>query len=404
MSGRTRDRTEAEPVPAFRDHAEQADARPGSRAGADRGGEAEDARYMSEALSLGERGRGSVSPNPLVGAVVIRDGNVVGRGWHARYGAAHAEVVALAEAGELARGATLYVTLEPCCVWGNTPPCTDAIVDADVREVVFALKDPNPDVCGRGLATLRRAGVAVRQGVLAEEAARANAGYLRSREVGLPSVLLKLALSLDGRVAPPPGGPRWTSSEASRALAHRMRGEADSVMVGVETVLSDDPLLTDRRPGAGAKQAARVILDTSLRTPLESRVVSTASEARTIIACGDRADEERESELRALGVDVWRFGATERGVDLDAVLRKLAAKGRLYVLAEGGPAVATELLREGLADRIAFFVCPVLYGASGGATLGQLPAELSTRRGLRAVRWREIGGDLLLEAEIDVGK
>jgi len=360
--------------------------------------EADDA-YMREALALAERGRGFTSPNPVVGAVVVRHGRIVGRGWHARYGAPHAETMALDEAGELARDATLYVTLEPCCFWGKTPPCTDAIARAGIREVVFAVEDPNPAVCGGGLAALRGDGIEVRTGVLAEEATAANVGYLRYRTIGLPSVLLKLALSLDGRVAPP-GGPRWTSSESSRRLVHRMRAVADCVMVGIDTVIADDPELTDRREERGDRQPWRLVLDTALRVPLESRMVSAAGETRTIVACGGDADADREEALKARGVSVWRFERTQYGVDLTSVVRRLAGEGCLYVLAEGGPRVASRLLTERLVDRVAFFICPVLYGSEGRDALGELPPVLSRRGVLTNVRWSETGGDILFEAEV----
>jgi len=359
-----------------------------------------DVAYMREALALAERGRGFTSPNPVVGAVVVRHGRIVGRGWHARYSAPHAETMALDEAGEIARGATLYVTLEPCCFWGKTPPCTDAIARAGIREVVFAVEDPNPEVCGGGMAALRGDGIEVRAGVLAEEATAANVGYLRYRTTGLPSILLKLALSLDGRVTPPPGGPRWTSSEPSRRLVHGMRAGADCVMVGIDTVIADDPELTDRRDERADRQPWRLVLDTALRIPLESRMVSAAGETRTIVACGGDADVDREEALKARGLSVWRFERTEHGVDLTSVVRRLADEGALYVLAEGGPKVASRLLTDGLVDRVAFFICPVLYGDGGRGALGKLPLVLSRRGVLRNARWSKSGGDMLFEAEL----
>ncbi|MFH1502968.1 MAG: bifunctional diaminohydroxyphosphoribosylaminopyrimidine deaminase/5-amino-6-(5-phosphoribosylamino)uracil reductase RibD [Candidatus Eisenbacteria bacterium] len=359
-----------------------------------------DLRHMSEALALAERGRGFVSPNPVVGAVLIHDGDVVGRGWHARYGEAHAEAGALAEAGEAARGATLYVTLEPCCVWGNTPPCTDAIIRAGVREVVAAIEDPNPAVAGRGIAALRAAGLSVRMGALASEAAKANRGYVRYRTTGLPSVTLKLALSLDGRVAAPRGGPRWTSSPSARTAVHAMRAAADCVLTGVGTVLADDPLLTDRREGEGSRQPARLVFDSLLRTPEDGALAATARDVETVVACSARASADREAALSERGVRVWRFEPSRDGIDPDAVLRKLALAGKLDVLAECGPTLATALLRSGLCDRAAFFVSPVLYGASGGEGLGELPSGFWTREAFASPTWTVVGGDVLFEAEL----
>lgn len=359
-----------------------------------------DRRHMAEALALAERGRGFVSPNPVVGSVVVRDGEVVGRGWHERHGGPHAEVMALEEAGGQARGATLYVTLEPCCVWGKTPPCSEAIIEAGVDEVIAAIEDPNPDVAGSGLAALRAAGIVVRAGLLAEEASAANAGYLRFRKDGLPSVLLKLALSLDGRVAAPPRGPRWTSSEESREVVHAMRGDADCVLVGIGTVLEDDPLLTDRRAGARPRQPARLVLDTSLRTPLDSALVTSAADAKTAIACGLEADEDKERKLVDRGVDVWRFRTTADGLDVTSVLRRAADEGRLSILSEAGPRVATSLLRAGLVDRVAYFLSPVIYGNAGLEALGRLPAFFAERDVFTSARWTIVGGDALFEAKL----
>jgi diaminohydroxyphosphoribosylaminopyrimidine deaminase/5-amino-6-(5-phosphoribosylamino)uracil reductase len=357
--------------------------------------------HMSEALELAERGRGLVSPNPVVGAVVVRDGTVVGRGWHAQYGGPHAETGALAQAGELARGATIYVTLEPCCVWGNTPPCTKAIVEAGIREVVSAIEDPNPDVAGGGLAALSKAGLSVRTGALAREAERANAAYLRYRRTGLPFLNLKLALSLDGRVAAPPGGPRWTSSAGSRELVHGMRAAADCVVTGVGTVLADDPLLTDRRDEASKRQPTRLVFDSLLRTPLDCGLADSAAEIETIVACSAAAEPGRERALEARGIAVWRFEAAQAHVDPDAVLRRLAAHGKLDVLAECGPRLATSLLNARLVGRVAFFVSPVLYGASGLASLGELGNQVWERDAFSSPRWTEVGGDVLFEACVE---
>ncbi len=363
--------------------------------------ETNDRALMEEALSLAGRGTGLVSPNPVVGALVVRDGLVVGRGWHERYGSRHAEVAALEEAGDLARGATVYVTLEPCCVWGNTPPCTDALIRAGVREVVVAMEDPNPAVSGRGLEALRAAGILVRSGVLADEAARANAGYVRFRETGLPSVLLKLALSLDGRVAAPEGGPRWTSSMDSREVVHEMRSEADCVMVGVGTVLADDPLLTDRREGAGPRQPARLVLDTHLRTPPESAIVASADVYETIVACGRHADPGRRRALEERGVAVWEFDTGDDSrVDAGAALGRLASSGKLNILAEGGPIVAATLLNEGLADRVVFFMSPVLYGSAGVSGLREVDPVFWKRGWFARAMWASVGDDMVFRADV----
>ena len=372
-----------------------------------------DSSFMRRAFELAERGRGATSPNPVVGAVIVRDGEVVGSGYHERYGSAHAEVNALAEAGSYASGATLYVTLEPCSISGNTPPCTDAIVAAGIARTVVPVEDPNPRVSGRGVSILREAGIEVDLGLMREEARRLNAPYFKYRSTGLPFTTLKLALSLDGRIAPPPGGPRWTSSEQSRELVHAMRANVDCVMVGIGTVLADDPLLTDRRPktGAqaphdtssegGARQPVRLVLDTDLRIPLDSAIVSSARDVRSIVACSESADPSRRALLESAGVTVWCVGATDGTLDLPAVLKRAANEGHISVLSEGGAAVASSLLSGGLVDRVAFFVTPRLYGAAGVPALGVLDGSWwSERNRLTQVSWTEIGGDCLCEAEV----
>ena len=372
-----------------------------------------DSSFMGRAFELAERGRGATSPNPVVGAVIVRDGEIVGSGYHERYGSAHAEVNALAEAGRHASGATLYVTLEPCSISGNTPPCTDAIVAAGIARTVVPVEDPNPRVSGRGVSILRAAGVEVDLGLMRDEAQSLNAPYFKYRSTGLPFTTLKLALSLDGRIAPPPGGPRWTSSEASRKLVHTMRAKADCVMVGIGTILTDDPLLTVRRPvtgdlaahgtprEGGTRQPARLILDTHLRSPLDSAVVSGARDVRTIVACRESADPARHALLEGAGVTVWCAGAPDGTLDLASVLRRAADEGLISVLSEGGAAVATSLLESGLVDRVAFFMTPRLYGAAGVPSLGVLDDRWwSGRSRLANGRWTEIGGDCLFEADV----
>jgi diaminohydroxyphosphoribosylaminopyrimidine deaminase/5-amino-6-(5-phosphoribosylamino)uracil reductase len=355
--------------------------------------------FMARALELAELGRGRTSPNPVVGAVIVKDGRIVGEGYHERCGEAHAEVNALRQAGDLASGAAMFVTLEPCCVWGKTPPCTDAIVAAGVARVVVAHRDPNPDVSGRGIAELARRGVSVEEGLLSHEAAAANEPYLKFRATGLPLVTLKLATSLDGRVTAP-GGARWITCEQSRAMVHAMRGASDCVAVGVGTVLADDPLLTDRRPRA-ARQPARLVTDSGLRTPPSSRLAASARAARTIVACSDAAPAAGRRGLEELGVEVWAFGRGDGGIDLAALLRRVAAEGMTAVLCEGGPTLASALVRGGLVDRVAFFVAPSLAGGGEAAALGDLGRDW-TDGALRLgdARWSTVGSDALLEARV----
>jgi diaminohydroxyphosphoribosylaminopyrimidine deaminase/5-amino-6-(5-phosphoribosylamino)uracil reductase len=360
-----------------------------------------DRRYMEMALELAARGRGRTSPNPVVGAVLVKDGEVVGAGYHERYGSAHAEVNAIRQAGRLAEGATLYVTLEPCCVSGNTPPCTDAIIASRIGRVVVPVNDPNPDVDGRGVRRLREAGVDVETYLMKLEATRLNAPYFKHRATGLPLVTLKLAVSLDGRIAPPAGGPRWTSSPESREAVHAMRAETDCVMVGAGTVVADDPLLTDRRPGGGSRQPARLILDGRLSLPLESALVASARETRTVVACSARADRETMSALEKAGVEVWTFEAPEGLLKAREVLARAGSEGILSLLCEGGRLTATSLLNAGLVDRLAVFVAPRLHGSGGLGALDILGREWwGTAGRFASASWTPVGDDVLFEADV----
>ncbi|HEY0291849.1 MAG TPA: bifunctional diaminohydroxyphosphoribosylaminopyrimidine deaminase/5-amino-6-(5-phosphoribosylamino)uracil reductase RibD, partial [Hansschlegelia sp.] len=272
----------------------------------------EDDRWMAVALALARRGLGRTAPNPAVGAVIVAPGpdggRVVGRGWTAPGGRPHAETAALIRAGDAARGATLYVTLEPCSHYGRTPPCADAVARAGVTRVVVAVADPDPRVNGQGLARLREAGVTVDLLPESAEARRLNAGHVTRVTRGRPRVALKLAVSADGKVAPPGGGPAAISGERSRARVHLMRAEADAIMIGVGTALADDPALTCRLPGMADRSPIRVLLDASLRAPVESRLVATAREVPTWIFCAIGADELRERALREAGAEVMRIG------------------------------------------------------------------------------------------------
>jgi len=356
---------------------------------------------MEKALELAAVARGRTSPNPMVGAVVVRDGEIVGSGFHRRFGGPHAEVGALAEAGPRAAGATVYVTLEPCCVWGKTPPCTEALIHAGVARVVVAIEDPNPEIAGRGIGQLRGAGIEVALGVGRRNAERLNAAYLKFRRTGLPRVLLKLALSLDGRITGPPGAPRWVTSEASRDRVHRMRAQCDCVMIGIGTLLADDPLLTDRRSPAAERQPARLVLDSDLRTPPGSAIARTAREIRTFIACAEEADRRREEALSGEGAVVWRFTSGEGGLAVADVLGRAAAEGMIDVLCEGGAGVATSLLSAGLVDDIALFYAPRIFGVEGVAAFGMVPGSCYAGEPLLTeVRLTPCGDDWLLEGRV----
>jgi len=340
---------------------------------------------MRRALRLAERGRGRVNPNPMVGAVIVRGGRVVGEGWHRVLGEAHAEVVALRRAGARARAATMYVTLEPCAHTGRTPPCVDAILAAGIRRCVVAVRDPHRIVNGRGLRRLRQAGLSVEVGVLENEVRAQLAGYLSTHERGRPRVTLKLAVSLDGRIAPPGGfarrgADRWLTGRVARRAGHRLRALADAVVVGAGTARADDPRLTARGVGA-RRQPLRVVCDTRLALPLTLRLFRDGR--GTVVACGTKAPAVRERALARRGVAVWRVTATRRGVSPRGVLMRLRHAGCHDVLLEGGAALAASWLEAGLVDRIALFTAPRVLGDGGlawparaaGAWRGRVTAQ-----------------------------
>lgn len=364
------------------------------------GGRTADEAFMDEALDLAARARGRTSPNPLVGAVVVKDGRVVGRGYHHRAGTPHAEVHALREAGDAARGATLYVTLEPCAHHGRTPPCVDAVEAAGVARVVAAMADPNPLVSGRGFAHLRRAGVLVEVGVREEQARRLNESFAKFIRTGFPFVVLKSALSLDGKIAAAGGDSRWVTGEEARRHAHQLRNSLDAVMVGVGTVLADDPQLTCRLPGG--RDPIRVVVDSLARTPPAARVnaVRRQSPAPTIVAMTPAAPEEQRRALEAAGAEVLVIDGPGPRVDLRLLLAELGRRGITSVLLEGGATLAGSAHQAGLVDKYVFYYAPKLVGGVGapGPLGGDGVQRMAEARPLRITAVERLGEDLLVEA------
>lgn len=360
-----------------------------------------DASFMRRALELAERGRGLTSPNPMVGAVVVRDGEIVGEGFHARAGAPHAEVEALRAAGARARNATLYVTLEPCNHHGRTAPCAPVVQAAGVTRVVAALADPNPFVAGGGADALRAAGISVETGLLAEEAAAQNRVFVTAMRERRPHVTLKAGMTADGKIADVHGTARWITGEAARQEAHRQRSEADAIVVGVTTVLRDDPALTVRLETAWPREPYRVVLDTTARTPPRARLISGANAARALIAVGDAAPARRVAELEAAGAVVLRSPTRDGRVAVDAVLAALFAREVRGVLLEGGGEIHAAFLEAGLVDRVALFVAPVLLGGrEAPSVVGGAGRELKSAVRLGPMSVRAVGLDLLLEADV----
>ncbi len=324
-----------------------------------------DIEHMRAALGLARRGLGSCWPNPSVGCVVVKDGRVVGRSVTAPGGRPHAEPLALAMAGEAARGATVYVTLEPCCHHGRTPPCTDALIGAGVARVVIATRDSDPRVNGAGISRLRDAGIIVDEGLLAPEAEEVGAGFFTRVGHGRPLVTLKLASTLDGRIATRSGESQWITGEAARRMAHALRGRNDAVMVGVGTVLADNPELTCRLAGFKDVPMVRVVADSHLRTSLMSRLVSTAKSSPTWIVTRDGSDPLRRAAMVGAGVELIDVPRGEVGVDLPKTLEALGARGITRLLVEGGASLAAALLRADLVDRIVWFHAPSVMGGDG---------------------------------------
>lgn len=323
----------------------------------------EDIAHMRSALALARRGLGNVWPNPSVGCVMVKDGRVVGRAVTAPGGRPHAEPLALAAAGGAARGATAYVTLEPCCHWGRTPPCTDALIGAGVARVVIASRDPDPRVNGEGIARLRAAGIAVDEGVLQAEANDVVAGFRSKQMRGRPLITLKLASTLDGRIATRTGESRWITGEPARRAAHALRGRNDAVMVGVGTVLADDPELTCRVPGFRFTPIVRVVADSHLRTPLTATLAATARKSPTWMLIREGTDRERRRAFSELGATLIEVAGAETGVDPVAAVAALGKAGLTRVLVEGGAELAASLLRADLVDRIAWFHAPAVMGS-----------------------------------------
>jgi diaminohydroxyphosphoribosylaminopyrimidine deaminase/5-amino-6-(5-phosphoribosylamino)uracil reductase len=320
-----------------------------------------DLPWMKRALALAEQGRGHVEPNPLVGAVLVRDSRNIGEGWHQRFGRAHAGINALAQAGEAARGATLYVTLEPCCHHGKTPPCTQALIRAGIRRVVAAMPDPFPEVAGKGAAELSAAGIAVELGVCEREARRLNAPYLKLLG-GRPYVHAKWAMTLDGKIATRTGDSKWISGPAARRRVHELRGRMDAIVIGIGTALADNPLLTARPPGP--RTPCRIVLDSHARLPVGSYLASTAKETPTLIAAAAPLAAERAQPLQAAGCELLPLPARDNRPDIAALLDELGRRRWTNILVEGGSAVLGSFLDAGAIDEAHVFIAPRLLGGT----------------------------------------
>jgi diaminohydroxyphosphoribosylaminopyrimidine deaminase / 5-amino-6-(5-phosphoribosylamino)uracil reductase len=352
-------------------------------------------KMMRAALAEARRGLGKTAPNPVVGCLIVRDGAVVGRGWHKKAGTPHAEVHALHQAGELAAGADVYVTLEPCAHFGKTPPCARALVAAGVARVFVAMVDPNPLVAGKGIAILREAGIEVQVGLLEAAAREINLPFIKWMETKRPYVILKSALTMDGKSATAGGDSRWITGDRSRREVHRLRGVVDAIMVGVGTVVKDDPLLTCRVPGG--KDPIRIVVDSTLRMPRHAAVFNPHSKARTIVATCSR-DATQLAAVVSHGGEILACDELEGRVDLDHLFSQLGELGIQSILLEGGSHLAGAALRAGLIDRCLIFLAPKLVGGVGmGLFAGQGVAMMGDALRLEDMTVKRIGADLLVQ-------
>ncbi len=371
-----------------------------------------DRDYMRLALRLARRGLGATSPNPMVGAVLVKGGKILGRGWHRRAGQPHAEIEAMQDAarrGHNPRGSTIYVTLEPCCTHGRTPPCTEALIRAGIKRAVIGATDPNPDHCGKGFAILKQAGIEVCPGVLAEDCERLNEAFNYWIVHRTPLVTVKAAMTLDGKIATPSGDLKWITSEQARAYGMRLRGGSDAILVGINTILADDPSLTFRHGGKTKAAAAaqgqprlrRIVLDAHARTPPHARVARDPAASLTTIFVGRRAPVARVRSLEKR-VRVVRAPAQDGKINLPWILRYLGKEGTTSLLVEGGGEVNASFLMQGLAQKIAFFYAPKILGGRDArrAVAGDGVTRLADALNLCDVCWRRLGPDLLLSARV----
>ncbi len=356
--------------------------------------------HMRRALDLAAQGQGFVEPNPMVGCVVAQGAEIIGEGWHRRFGGDHAEVEALRLAGRRAAGATMYVTLEPCCHQGKTPPCSQAVIAAGVGRVVAAMRDPFPQVAGQGLAELAAAGIRVEAGLLEADARRLNAPYLKLLATGKPWLIAKWAMTLDGKIATRTGQSRWISSPESRELVHRLRGRVDAVVVGSRTARFDDPLLTARPPGP--RTAVRVVIDGRASLGSESRLVRTAGQASVLVAAGPEAAEADRRRLEAAGCEVFCSSGVTHDERLDELLRELGRRRMTNVLVEGGGRLLGALFDGGHVDEVHVFVAPKVAGGreAPGPVAGQGVAQMAAALALEGAEIRQIGGDAYISGRI----
>jgi len=349
---------------------------------------------MRLAISLASRGRGRVEPNPMVGCVLVQDDRLIGEGWHREFGGDHAEIDALNDCKEPTQGATAYVTLEPCCHQGKTPPCTDALIQAGVRRVLVAQSDPFEKVAGRGIAALQQAGIETQTGLLEEEASYLTAPYRYRIRHGLPWVIAKWAMTLDGRIATRTGDSQWISNETSRIKVHEIRSQVDGIMVGINTALADDPLLTPRP--AGSRHPTRIVVDSTARLPLDSKLVRSTDEFPCLVAVGPEAEKQRYEKLESRGCQIWQGGSAQPNERLEQLLLELSERGMTNILVEGGGRLLGSLFDGGLVCEAHVFIAPKVVGGSGAISpIGGIGIDqLVDSIGFSETHIDDLGGDI----------
>lgn len=358
--------------------------------------------FMRQTFRLAKKACGRTSPNPMVGAILVKDGKVVGKGYHKKAGEPHAEINAIKDAGDLSRDADLYVNLEPCSHYGRTPPCADAVIKAGINKVFIAIKDPNPEVAGSGIKRLREAGIKVETGILKDEALILNEAFIKHVTTGMPFVTLKAASSLDGRIATRTGDSKWITGEASRLHVHKMRDKVDAILVGIGTVDIDDPSLSTRLPNKKGRDPIRVIVDEELRISLSARVINPESKDSLIIATTEMAPAQKIEKLKMLGARILVLKSINKMVPLKGLMKELGKTGITSLLIEGGSEIHASALREGIADKLAIFYAPkIIGGVSSIPVVGGRGSEsLSDATELDRLTTKKFGADILIEGYI----
>ncbi|MCF6149030.1 MAG: bifunctional diaminohydroxyphosphoribosylaminopyrimidine deaminase/5-amino-6-(5-phosphoribosylamino)uracil reductase RibD [Candidatus Kuenenia sp.] len=360
-----------------------------------------DEKYMALALELAEKGRGMVEPNPMVGAVIVKNDKIVGKGYHKNYGGAHAETHAIDEGGRNCKDSTLYVTVEPCAHHGKTPPCVAAIIEAGITRVVTTFLDPNPITSGKGIKQLIAAGIEVRMGVMEDQARKLNAPFFKLIQKGMPYVIIKWAMSIDGKIATVTGDSKWITSEESRRYVHKIRSQVDGVMVGINTVLKDDPLLTCRFDGG--RNPKRIIVDSKASLPLTSALIRTVQQSEIIVGVSKNAAKKNVEILRQAGCTVIETNGDYDHVDLRELFLALGSRKLTNILVEGGSKIITAILEERLADKIIAFIAPVIIGGKGGASpvLGKGVDNVCDALKINEVRHYRFSDDVMMEGVLN---